>query len=309
MKKRLKVLISILNWNNAESTIKCVKSVQKSNYKNYTIIVIDNNSTDNSLEKFKTKIPEIRLIKSNKNNGYAGGNALGAKFAIKNNFDLLWILNNDTIIFENTLQNLVNAAHNYPNAILGNLQIDTDNKIVFGGGYEFDELTKQNKTYNKFAGLTINKYQAINKTRKVCDVNGAGMAIPVQIIKKYGFIDTQFFLYAEELDYCFNLRNHYDIESYIITDSIIHHSPGSSFNTNTLKHKQTYYYIRNTIIFEKKYFNKTAKYYIQKQGGWRCFAKNIVLFCLINNSKKDGYYYKLAILHGILGLKGKRVKI
>lgn len=122
-----KVYIIILNWNHHEDTIECLESVFLNEYCNYQVIVCDNASTDNSMEKIRKwadgyhnigikyylytqsdikkidfrneeDVPLI-LIENEKNLGYAGGNNIGIQYTMgKNDFSYIWILNNDTVV-------------------------------------------------------------------------------------------------------------------------------------------------------------------------------------------------------------------
>src|SRR5688500_18243960 len=105
--KDYKVLISILNWNNSTSTIEAVNSVLSSTYSNYKIIVSDNNSQDGSVDKLILGLPHIEVWGFEKNLGYTGAHKKVADFALKNNFDLLWILNNDVKVYPFTLSKFI----------------------------------------------------------------------------------------------------------------------------------------------------------------------------------------------------------
>ena len=98
-----KVSVLVLNWFYYERTIHCVKSILDSDYDNFEVIIIDNDSQNDSVKELKKAFPNLRIIASQKNLGYAGGNNLGVKEAKKNNSKLIWILNNDTTVRENAL--------------------------------------------------------------------------------------------------------------------------------------------------------------------------------------------------------------
>ncbi|WP_022793419.1 glycosyltransferase [Marinococcus halotolerans] len=103
-KKHPKIAIVILNWNNGELTNKCVSYLKEIKYENKEIWVLDNGSTDNSLE-FLRKLEDIYLITSEKNLGFAKGLNYGVGKAIDNGADYIWAINNDIIVEDKHILN------------------------------------------------------------------------------------------------------------------------------------------------------------------------------------------------------------
>ena len=124
------VYILILNYNAYVKTIDCVNSILNSNYKNYKIIIIDNNSSDTSFDYFTKWINlnnfnSIELIRNDKNGGYAYGNNKAIKIIQHyNDCKYIWILNNDTLIDENALSELINSYDNDKQTIYGSKVIN-----------------------------------------------------------------------------------------------------------------------------------------------------------------------------------------
>lgn len=105
----MKIFIVILNWNGKDDTIECLKSIDKlrnpSDYE-IKIIVVDNGSTDGSLEALSKMIsPAFRLIENKKNLGFAAGNNVGVKVSLEERADWIMVLNNDTLVDRNFLIN------------------------------------------------------------------------------------------------------------------------------------------------------------------------------------------------------------
>ena len=101
-----KVLISVLNYNNFESTKKCVLSILDCSLKNIDIYIVDNNSPDNSFQKLKDFFQKLKVVKSKVNYGYAAGHKIAVDYALENSFDFIWVLNNDLKVRKNTLREL-----------------------------------------------------------------------------------------------------------------------------------------------------------------------------------------------------------
>jgi GT2 family glycosyltransferase len=97
------ISIVVLNWNGKEITEECLNSIKKQTFKDYEIILVDNNSTDGSSEYLKKRFPKINLIQNKENYGYAKGNNIGIK---KAKGDYVLILNNDIILDKNFLKEL-----------------------------------------------------------------------------------------------------------------------------------------------------------------------------------------------------------
>src|ERR1035437_2216086 len=105
-----KVFIVLLNWNGFNDTVECVNSIKKISYGNYEIIIVDNES-ENDFEKLENIYSnEIILIRSDVNLGFAGGNNLGIKYALKNDADFVLLLNNDTTVDPDFLDGLIKSG-------------------------------------------------------------------------------------------------------------------------------------------------------------------------------------------------------
>jgi len=130
-----KIHILILNWNGSKYLDNCINSIRENNYSNYDITIIDNNSTDNSLEKIKKL--GIPFISHPRNYKYAKGYN-EAIFNIKNdNSDYYLLLNNDIICDSNLINSFIEGINNYgSNCIMGAKIFDANNKdrIWYAGG-------------------------------------------------------------------------------------------------------------------------------------------------------------------------------
>lgn len=304
-----KVLISILNWNAAESTCKTVNSVLLSEYTNFAILIIDNHSADDSLKTLKTAFPLLEIIKASKNLGYAGGHKISAKRTLEKNFDLLWILNNDVEVYPFTLSKFIEAYNRNGDSLLGSVSLQEDGKtILIGGGSELvNKEVDLSIPYNQHGGK--NYFETVMEERPVSDLEGASFIIPVNVIKQYGFMDTRFFLYGEESDYCYRLRNRYNVSSIIVPSATVIHLASKSFRLSPrLPLIKAYYLTRNSHLLHYRYFRNNR---LEGNGGILHFLRFFFNHYFIVRSKdKDSeywmrYYTKLGAFHGLLRFKGK----
>lgn len=212
-----KVSIIILNWNQPEFTINCVKSVLKQDYNDFEILLVDNGSDDNSLEIFEKEFSEnkkIRILETGKNLGYAGGNNFGVENA---KGDYITILNNDTIVEENWLSELVKG-------------LESEEKTGAVSSWEIREGV-EDRVDTKSLGFTntLLGYQVTYHYKKSLEKTDIINLLPIDgcsFIYKKNIIDqpfdSEYFIYAEEiyLAWLLNLKGY---KNKLATKSIVHH--------------------------------------------------------------------------------------
>ncbi|MEI7595857.1 MAG: glycosyltransferase family 2 protein [Bacteroidota bacterium] len=306
------VIISVLNWNNASDTIRCINSLLLLDYKQFEIVVVDNASTDGSIQLIEAKFPEVRVVKSKSNLGYAGGNSLVVDSAIKEEFDAVWVLNNDAIAEKDSLSSLVSSWQQNGEGIFGSVIVNQITKFVeFSGGYELNDSGELDikSIYNNLPKIDVlHHIEKYGKLRKVADVNGASIFIPMSVLKKVGFMSERFFLYAEELEYCFRLKKEFNISSFIVNNSIVYHEGSASFEKNKgLKPIQQYYNRRNFTWLQIHHFDVSKSDIINKMGGRKVFFIRL-LKCFLSSL----FFYKpspdtemIAIFHAFKNKLGR----
>ena len=181
-----KVSVIIVNYNGKELLEKCLESLFKVNYDNFEIILVDNNSSDGSLEYVTKNHSSVIIIKLSENKGFAEPNNIGAKIT-KGEF--LLFLNNDTIVTPEFISELVSAAQTYPDvAICQSLLLKPDGKIDSSG----DFIDSMGVCYNS----TIN----ITQPREISSARGACMLIKHDVFNKLEGFDEKFFATFEDVD-------------------------------------------------------------------------------------------------------------
>lgn len=244
-----KIYIILVNYNGAKDTINCIKSIKEYEKEiKYEIIVVDNLSTDNSIEELE-KLDNITLIKSKINGGFAKGNNIGIEYAIKKGAQYILLLNNDTIICENSISILLKRLKEESEiGIVGSRIMYYEDKslINYYGG-----------KFNWFKGITIHegykqKYIEDNQKNKNTDfITGCCMLIKREVIEKVGMLPEEYFMYFEDADYCMQvLEKGYKLE--VCADSVIYHkvsvSSGGENSAFSIKWGN-----RNRLIFINKY--------------------------------------------------------
>ena len=104
------VEIIVLNWNGKDDTVECLRSLGKIDYPNKQISVVDNASTDDSVELIKREFPDVSIIENESNLMYAGGNNVGIRKALDKKAEYILIINNDTAVHKDFLKHLMDSA-------------------------------------------------------------------------------------------------------------------------------------------------------------------------------------------------------
>lgn len=242
-----KVYIVVLNYNSPFDTINCIESIRKITYDNYKIVIIDNASTDNSIELIKLHNGFDHLIESKFNYGYASGNNLGIKYAIENNAKYICILNNDTEV-----------ESNYLNILIDKLEEDDTIGMVGPCICDFDNHEKiqtLGADIDLYRGLALGKYKGEEYSSKrdlvinVDYLGGACFIVRASLLEKTGLIPENYFLFYEETEFCYKLKNK-GHKLIAVATSKIYHKRSSTINKfNGL----SYYFLnRNRVVFMRR---------------------------------------------------------
>lgn len=280
-----KVSIIILNWNGLNDTIECLESVRKIDYPNYEIVVVDNGSTDGSAEGIKRLFPEITLIRNKENLGYAGGNNVGIRYALKSEADYIFLLNNDTIVRNETILNLVQffeKEHEYALA----------SPLIFNY-FKPAEI----ESYGSYVNPDTGRVKLLSSRQQYNCLSGAALMVRCDSIKNVGLLDERFFLYYEDTDWCFRFSER-KYKFAIVETSVVLHKHGSSGGGNCSP-LSLYYSIRNKRLFCEKRkprnLNWLLKYYIKEN--FKLYSD----YCNVNDKQRT-----IAVLGGIYDGKIKK---
>ncbi len=224
-----KVSIIILNYNGKHFLGDCISSVLKQSFKDYEILVVDNNSIDGSVDYLDQYFPGVRIIKSDKNLGFAGGNNLGVKHT---NSDLVVLLNNDTIVKENWLEELINAVDKENVAIASPLILNEHTPMKY-----WDKKGSVN-----FLGHNI--MLIFNKEEEIFSSSGACLIFKKDILGLP--FDDDYFAYSE--DVYLGLRARFlGYQVHHTNRSEIYHLEGGTFITTPNQFK-TFLQERNRLL-------------------------------------------------------------
>ncbi|MCF8320938.1 MAG: glycosyltransferase family 2 protein [Flavobacterium sp.] len=229
MKKKIAVVI--VTFNGEIWIKKNLNSLLKSNYP-IDIIIVDNASTDQSINIIK-EFGSIELIENNNNLGFGKANTIGIDLALKKGADAIFLLNQDTWIFENTISNLAEVLFENPNlGIVSPLHFSAEESIL-------DE--NFNTYYNRF-----NKEEDSESLRIVPFVNAAAWLVSKECFSKTGYFDPIFNHYGEDRNYCERVKYH-GFKIGVAKKAAICHDRIVKLNSNKIE-LQSKYLVLNEMI-------------------------------------------------------------
>lgn len=245
-----KVVIVMLNWNGKKDTFLCLRSLANLKYDNFETIVVDNGSTDGSVELLRRE-KGITLIENGANLGFAAGNNVGIRYAINNiNTDYIFLLNNDTECDPNMLMYLVRTAESSSQIGIVSPKIyyfDNPNKIWSVGGDNifktvlFGDPRKGQEDVRNFL-----------HDREVDYVWSCAMLIKWKVISQIGLLDEDYFVSMEDIDYCKRARDA-GFRIWVSSRANLWHKVASSTGGGSYNPIIRYYYGKGLVLFMKKH--------------------------------------------------------
>lgn len=299
-----KVYIVILNWNGWRDTIECLESLLRNNYTDYKIIVCDNGSSDESVERIKDWIGslnhcgttsviikellpslnpvlieyseyligefignnfeisrgiQLHLIRIESNIGFAGGNNVALRLLMhQDDWDYVWLLNNDTVVMPDALSALVQRMEeSSQSGMCGSLMpyYNNPNTIWAQGGGSFNRWLAKSECIGN--GLPLAKGLERDEVEKRMKyVAGASMLVSREFIEETGLMCEDYFLYFEEPDWAF--RGQHRFRLVYAPESIVYHKVGMSTSkgaqSDTGIDAPADYIFRNSLRFTLKFF-------------------------------------------------------
>lgn len=233
------IFILVVNYNGRKTLPACLRSLFHLEYPNTHILVVDNASTDGSLEKAKTQFPKAHFIRNSENVGFARGANVGIRFALDHGSDGVWIVNPDVIVPKDALLPLVTLLERHPNVGMVSPIITTPSgrHIWFGGGaiqwlrFRAIHIAPRSRTTPFETGF----------------LSGCAPLIRREVFESVGLFDEHFFLYYEDADLSLRAKQQ-GFLTVIHPHSRVSHSEESRHNP-----EKTYWLIRSGLFFFRKH--------------------------------------------------------
>ena len=265
-----KLAIILVNWNSYALTDDTLQSLYKTSYKEYDIICVDNASTDDSLSQLKTNHASIIILTCDQNTGFTGGNNKGMQYALEHEYAYTLLLNNDVAVESDFLEPLVQAldANENMGAVQPLIYFHHDRTLIWNAGSRYNKWLGVAKTigYNKEDAQHTYRYQnqgdtkATQPIQNIAWITGCAFMVKTDVLKKVGLLYEPFFIYYEDVDLSFRIKNAgYDLG--YTPASVIYHIAGMSHKSTKktaegyISPKVHYLNARNHIWLLKKYTN------------------------------------------------------
>lgn len=237
------IAVVICNWNKKEFVLNCIHSVLNSSIKTFDIIVVDNASTDGSVDTIRESYPDIKLIVNNENKGGSGGFNTGIKYALDLEYKYIHILDNDIVLDTFALENAYKYLENHPDvAAVGSKILQLDNpKYIQEIGASID-----------WRNMDVILHYANEKdsnelpNQVECDyVPACSAMIRSSVILEVGLMDESCFIYWDDIEWFYRMKV-LGYKILAITNSVAWHKKGATAPKNTFA---VYYYWRNKMNF------------------------------------------------------------
>jgi GT2 family glycosyltransferase len=235
--------IFILTYNNKDDLDECLRSIMDQAYTNYEIIIIDNSSTDGTVDLVRLSYPGIKLIETGSNLGYASGNNTGLKYA---RGEYIVVVNPDTVADANWLRELIKPLDDHTRV--------STSKVLMYGDRDRINTCANNSHFTGLGfcrGLYKNSKEFLNRD-EVSAVSGCSFAIARDAFESLGGFDSDFFLYLEDTDLSWRAR----LKGYklvYVPTSIIYHK----FKLSITPWKEYYLERNRYMMLFKNYRVKT----------------------------------------------------
>lgn len=303
----MNVAVLLLNWNTAEYTLNCIESLFDGTIKPDLIMVIDNMSKDRSVNNIENRFTTVKLIKNDRNYGFAEGNNIGLRILLKEKPNYIWILNNDTIVDKHCLEYLLNEFENNDgiSAVTGKIMYPppNDRKIWYAGAnFNFWTLKVKHRGALKY------DFGQYDKAEDVPFISGCCMLVKRSAFEKIGLFDSNFFAYLEDFDWCLRARKE-GLRLRYVPKAIIYHYVSSSLHKNkgeisggTSSPLGVYLVNRNRVIIIRKHASNLMQLiigFIDYFGFFVFYAMGLFILLRIDKLKalflgvRDGLFQRI----------------
>ena len=231
----------IVTWNRQEDVLECIDSVKRSSYPRLAIYVVDNASTDGTYEAIAACHPDVHLMRSEENLGFAGGNNLGLRWVLEDGIDAVLLLNDDLIVAEDTVDRLVQKLGDPEvGALAPKVLVHSAPDTIWAAGGMVDSRGAATQRHCGKPDLG----QA-DESVEIDYAVGCAMLVKTQVIRQIGPMDPRYYMYYEESDWCRRMRRA-GYRILYVPESRTWHKVGMNGH---VRNHAPYYFARNRLLY------------------------------------------------------------
>lgn len=243
----------MLTWNNYSDTKECIESLIRVKQPKFSILVVDNASTDNSLKKLQADYPDLLFLELTENVGISGGYNAGIEYAVGENADYIVVTNNDIVFLEGTIDKLTKFALSNKNVgiVVPRTLNYHNHEYLAGVGGKWRNFPPS----VKMLGWNVTYKKQFNKTKKLEYAISSCYLITKELIHAIGYYDIGYFFYNDDWDYSIRARKA-GFKIFYYPDAVVYHKV--SISTQKSKQKEIWwqYFGMSTVRFYKKHRNQ-----------------------------------------------------
>ncbi len=302
MKYLPSVFVILLNWNRPKDTLECIASLREQPYPNSHVVVVDNGSSDDSVERIRCSGGgNLTLLEAGENLGFTGGNNLGVQYALDHGADYVWVLNNDTIVLPGALETLVQAAET--DAQIGmvspKILFHPEHQLVWFGGADYDKWF----LIGRCLGYGQKDVGQFDREQDIPWATGCALLIRREVLETVGLLNNDYFSNGEDLDYSLNAITHgYRIR--YTPSSVIWHKEAVAFGGRDAP-RYAYYQTRNLLFLHSRWAGSWHRLLISQIYALLYFVKRAFQF-IWNGKWRSLIGLGYGIRDGLLGRMGRR---
>lgn len=266
------IYIIIVTYNSLKWIDKCLTSIKNSTVK-AEIVIIDNNSKDNTVNHIKNNYPEVNLIENKENKGFGQANNQGIEYAYKKGATHFFLLNQDAYLYKDTIEKLVSIQKKYDLALVSPIHLDGKGEKL---DYNFFLKIIINETNNKYVSdLILNNQSDFYQVYKI---NAAAWMLSRRCIEKIGGFDPIYFHYGEDGNYCQRLFYHNE-KCVFVSNSFIKHDRILQGNMEVYNKNHTVMQLLyNYTDINNNLYNINKKKIILHLSHLKRIIQNLILF-------------------------------
>ncbi len=236
------VVAVILNYNGGTDLIACIEAIKSGTRLPDRLVVVDNASTDDSIERISQLHPDVVILQTGANLGFAGGMNRGIQYGLQTGAEYLCMMNSDTVCDSRYLEELINALGLMPDAgaATGTIYHYPGSRVWYAGG----DIVRWRGAAVSHCNVPANSGNEIQGPHSITFISGCAFVVRASAIRAAGGFDERFFMYYEDSELSARLTAHHFRLLHVPAARMLHRTPKVDLTPFRL-----YYVMRNRLLF------------------------------------------------------------